>query len=62
MDATQAKIMKWMPIVYPVFFAFFPAGLVLYYTVNGLARLAQQWWVMRQFDAEDTKRGRKARA
>ena len=61
MDATQAKIMKWMPIVYPVFFAFFPAGLVLYYTVNGLARLAQQWWVMRQFDAEDSKRGRKAR-
>ncbi len=61
MDATQAKIMKWMPIVYPVFFAFFPAGLVLYYTVNGLARLTQQWWVLRQFDAEDGKRGPKAK-
>ena len=59
MDATQAKIMKWMPVVYPVFFAFFPAGLVLYYTVNGLARVAQQWWVMRQFDAERPgKRGK----
>lgn len=61
MDATQAKMMKWMPIIYPVFFAFFPAGLVLYYLVNGLCRVAQQWWVMRQFDKNDGKRGGKAR-
>jgi YidC/Oxa1 family membrane protein insertase len=61
MDATQAKIMKWMPVVYPIFFAFFPAGLVLYYTVNGLARVAQQWHVMRKFEAEDNNRGRKSR-
>ncbi|MDA3913533.1 membrane protein insertase YidC [Oleiagrimonas sp.] len=61
MDATQAKIMKWMPIIYPVFFAFFPAGLVLYYLVNGLCRVGQQWWVMRKFDAEDGKRRGKAK-
>jgi YidC/Oxa1 family membrane protein insertase len=59
MDATQAKIMKWMPIIYPVFFAFFPSGLVLYYLVNGLCRVAQQWWVMRQFDAGDNHKGGK---
>jgi YidC/Oxa1 family membrane protein insertase len=58
MDGTQAKIMKWMPIIYPVFFAFFPSGLVLYYVVNGLCRVAQQWWVMRQFDAQDGKGGK----
>ncbi len=61
MDPTQAKIMKWMPVIYPVFFAFFPSGLVLYYTVNGLARLGQQWWVLRQFEAEDKRRTGKPR-
>lgn len=50
MDPTQAKLMKFMPVIFGVMFVFFPAGLVLYYTVNSLCRLAQQWWVTRQFD------------
>lgn len=50
MDPTQAKIMKFMPVVMAVFFAFFPAGLVLYYLVNSLTGVLQQWWVMRQVE------------
>ena len=45
MDPTQAKMMKVMPLLFTVLFAFFPAGLCLYYAVNGLVGLGQQWWV-----------------
>ena len=50
MDPTQAKMMKVMPLMFGVMFAFFPAGLVLYYIVNSLCRIAQQWWVTRRID------------
>ena len=53
MDPTQAKIMKFMPLVMAVFFAFFPAGLVLYYLVNSLTGVMQQWWVLRQVQRAD---------
>ena len=36
-----------------VFFAFFPAGLVLYYLVNSLTGVMQQWWVLRQVQRAD---------
>jgi len=55
MDPTQAKMMKFMPIIFAVIFLFFPAGLCLYYVVNTLCRLFQQWWVMRRQDALDAK-------
>ena len=53
MDPTQAKIMKFMPLVMAVFFAVFPAGLVLYYLVNSLTGVMQQWWVLRQVQRAD---------
>jgi YidC/Oxa1 family membrane protein insertase len=55
MDPTQAKMMKFMPVIFAVIFLFFPAGLCLYYVVNGLCRLGQQWWVTRRYDAMDAK-------
>ncbi|QEE23156.1 membrane protein insertase YidC [Rhodanobacter glycinis] len=55
MDPTQAKMMKFMPVIFAVIFLFFPAGLCLYYVVNGLCRLGQQWWVTKRYDAMDTK-------
>jgi YidC/Oxa1 family membrane protein insertase len=55
MDPTQAKMMKFMPIIFAVIFLFFPAGLCLYYVVNTLCRLFQQWWVMRREDAREAK-------
>ena len=47
-DPMQARMMKMMPIVFTVMFAFFPAGLVLYWVVNNTLSFAQQWWVTRQ--------------
>ncbi|MGW8369966.1 MAG: membrane protein insertase YidC, partial [Gammaproteobacteria bacterium] len=42
-DPVQAKIMMALPIVFTVFFAFFPAGLVIYWFTNNLLSIAQQW-------------------
>ena len=44
-DPVQAKIMQVLPIVFTVFFAFFPAGLVLYWFVNNLLAITQQWHI-----------------
>jgi YidC/Oxa1 family membrane protein insertase len=51
-DPMQAKIMTWMPIVFSVFFFFFPAGLVLYWLVNNVLSIAQQWYVNKMIHAE----------
>ena len=45
MDPMQAKIMQALPIVFTVFFAFFPAGLVLYWVVNNTLSIAQQAYI-----------------
>jgi YidC/Oxa1 family membrane protein insertase len=55
MDPTQAKMMKFMPLIFALIFLFFPAGLCLYYVVNGLCKLGQQWLVMRRYDALEAK-------
>ena len=44
-DPMQAKMMKIMPVAFSVMFFFFPAGLVLYWVVNNLLSIAQQWYV-----------------
>ena len=46
-DPMQAKMMKMMPLVFGVFFLFFPAGLVLYWVTNNLLSIAQQWHITR---------------
>jgi YidC/Oxa1 family membrane protein insertase len=50
LDPMQQKLMQMMPIVFGVMFAFFPAGLVLYWAVNGLLSLAQQWVILRRVE------------
>ncbi|NOY17159.1 MAG: membrane protein insertase YidC [Gammaproteobacteria bacterium] len=45
MDPLQKKIMMAMPIVFTFFFLFFPSGLVLYWTVNNLLTIAQQYTI-----------------
>lgn len=47
-DPTQAKVMMVMPIAMSAMFAFFPAGLVLYYTTNTILSIAQQWNINRR--------------
>ena len=44
-DPVQAKMMKIMPIVFSILFFFFPAGLVLYWLVNNILSIMQQWYV-----------------
>lgn len=51
-DPTQAKIMKFMPIVMTIFFLWFPAGLVLYWLANSVLGIAQQWYITRKLEAE----------
>jgi YidC/Oxa1 family membrane protein insertase len=46
-DPVQAKVMKIMPIAFSVFFFFFPAGLVLYWLVNNVLSIVQQWHINR---------------
>lgn len=50
MDPVQQKVMSILPIVFTVFFAFFPSGLVLYWVVNNVLSIAQQWVITRSID------------
>ncbi len=50
-DPTQAKIMQWMPVFFTFFFLWFPAGLVLYWVVNNLLSILQQWIITRRIEA-----------
>lgn len=54
-DPVQAKIMTIMPIAFSVFFFFFPAGLVLYWTINNILSIAQQWQINRMMEASAAK-------
>ena len=49
-DPVQAKIMKIMPIAFSIFFFFFPAGLVLYWLINNILSIAQQWQITRAME------------
>ena len=49
-DPMQAKIMQWMPVMFTFFFLWFPAGLVLYWVVNNLLSMAQQYVITRQIE------------
>jgi len=49
-DPAQAKMMKFMPVIFTVFFLWFPAGLVLYYTANSVLSILQQWIVTKQVE------------
>jgi len=50
-DPLQAKVMLMMPILFTGMFLFFPAGLVLYWTVNNLLSIAQQWQITRSIES-----------
>jgi YidC/Oxa1 family membrane protein insertase len=52
-DPMQAKMMKWMPVIFSVFFFTFPAGLVLYYLANAVLGILQQWYFTRKLQKVD---------
>ena len=49
-DPIQAKIFQYMPIFFTFLLAGFPAGLVIYWTVNNLLSVLQQWWITRSME------------
>ena len=51
-DPIQAKVMQIMPVAMSIFFFFFPAGLVLYWLVNNILSISQQWYITRMIGKE----------
>jgi YidC/Oxa1 family membrane protein insertase len=51
-DPLQAKMMMALPFVFTIFFAFFPSGLVLYWVVNNLISITQQYFITRRIEAQ----------
>ena len=56
-DPMQAKVMKMMPVIFTFFFLWFPAGLVLYWVVNNILSIAQQWYITRKIEAASKAAG-----
>jgi YidC/Oxa1 family membrane protein insertase len=54
-DPVQAKVMMIMPFAFGVMFFFFPAGLVLYWVVNNVLSIAQQWQITRMIEGGKDK-------
>jgi len=52
-DPVQAKVMLFMPLAFSLMFFFFPSGLVLYYIVNNLLSIAQQWQINRLYSVKN---------
>lgn len=57
-DKMQARIMMAMPVIFTIFFASFPAGLVLYWLTNNLISISQQYYITRKF-AKDYAKSRR---
>lgn len=51
-DPIQAKVMQIMPVAFSIFFFFFPSGLVLYWLVNNILSISQQWYITRTIGKE----------
>jgi YidC/Oxa1 family membrane protein insertase len=54
-DPVQAKVMLVLPIVFSIMFFFFPAGLVLYWTMQNILGIVQQWYINKTFGTGPTK-------
>jgi YidC/Oxa1 family membrane protein insertase len=50
-DPVQAKVMTIMPLVFSIMFFFFPSGLVLYWTMQNILTIGQQWYINKTFGA-----------
>jgi YidC/Oxa1 family membrane protein insertase len=55
-DPMQAKMMLFMPLAFSVMFLFFPSGLVLYWVVNNILSIAQQWVITKKFEDAATSK------
>lgn len=55
-DPMQAKMMLYMPLVFSVMFFFFPSGLVLYWVVNNILSLIQQYVITKKYEVPEAKK------
>ncbi|WP_426415518.1 membrane protein insertase YidC [Aestuariirhabdus sp. LZHN29] len=55
-DPIQARVMKMMPIIFTFFFLWFPSGLVVYWVVNNILSILQQWMITRKIEAQAAAR------
>jgi YidC/Oxa1 family membrane protein insertase len=53
-DPIQAKVMLYMPLAFSLMFFFFPSGLVLYYIVNNVLSIGQQWQINKMFGVKNS--------
>lgn len=51
-DPTQEKIMLFLPVLFTGLFLYFPSGLVLYWIVNNVLSILQQWYITRNYKPE----------
>ena len=58
-DPVQAKVMLILPLVFSIMFFFFPAGLVLYWTMQNILGIGQQWYINKTFSPDKLKVGAK---
>ena len=58
MDPMQAKMLKFMPVVFTFMFLWFPAGLTLYWFINNVTTIVQQWMVNRKFDKAEAEKSK----
>ncbi len=54
-DPVQAKMMLFMPLAFSIIFFFFPSGLVLYWVVNNILSIGQQWVITRKYETGKAK-------
>ncbi len=50
-DPIQAKVFAWMPVIFTIMLASFPAGLVIYWSWNNVLSIGQQWLIMKKSGA-----------
>jgi YidC/Oxa1 family membrane protein insertase len=62
MSASQAKLMQYLPVVFAVFQLFLPTGLIVYYMVQAIIRIIQQFYITKRFYGHDSSLGRQAQA
>jgi YidC/Oxa1 family membrane protein insertase len=62
MSESQQKMMQYLPVVFAVFQIFFLLGLVVYYIVQSILRILQQYYITKRFYGGDESLGRQAQA
>ncbi|WP_435104335.1 membrane protein insertase YidC [Arhodomonas sp. AD133] len=55
MDPVQQRVMTFLPLIFTVFFLFFPAGLVLYWVTNNSLSILQQWLITRRMEQDEAR-------